>query len=380
MSKDALNTNGNPLDLVKPIDERALNNQAPPTGQRVILQDKSGIIHQHFHEDRCDRAVRFGRILDAEIEWIEKFTSHAPTVGNHYESILRDLLTEYLPSSVCVGTGFVYDSMRQKCSPQIDILVYKDSQQSPIHRRGEFVIVDPNSVIGVCEVKKELTTSDLSSCIRKMINHNLGQRSTRPYGVQRMGVFAFKCRTSTQKLAEKIRDEVNTFLNSFRTSNRRKEQAFILMFQMTLPAIYLRDREEYISVDVRVDQDNPLHARIFVEVLQGAGSNGISPLLNSMNTQSKHGDPVFRDFVSSYLVEVVKELPVECPVVLRRRISSAELVRRFPDGKEILSDQSVRGNQPYGAIISSFIDIDAYTSLHTLMNEESVHWEYWDKK
>src|SRR5687768_10744289 len=80
-------TSGNPRDLVSPPSEAVLFNQAAPTGQRLIIEI-DGVLHDYCHDESLDRAERFARILDAEMEWIEGFVSHAPSVGNHYESIL----------------------------------------------------------------------------------------------------------------------------------------------------------------------------------------------------------------------------------------------------------------------------------------------------
>jgi len=169
--KNEAQTNDNELSI-GPIHENVIRNQTPPIGQRLLLQ-LDGVAHEYFHDDKFQRTERFVKVLKADIGWIEQFVAHAPSVGNQYEHILRSLLKEYLPSCLQVGTGFVYDSRTRVSSPQMDIIVYSDSKISPIHRAGDFVIVDPAAVSSVCEVKKSLQLHDLDSLVDKTIGSNL---------------------------------------------------------------------------------------------------------------------------------------------------------------------------------------------------------------
>jgi hypothetical protein len=187
-------------DLHKPIPEVVRRNQAPPTGQRVLLE-VDGIVSEYAHVDNYERAEHFDARLRAEIDWIERFTSHAPSIGTHYEKILSDLVSEYLPSSVNVGTGFIYDSLRETVSPQIDLLCYNDQSVSPIYQRDDFIIVQPEMVMAVCEVKKTLKCNDLKSLIKKTMGCNMGTMVSKPRGVQDMSIFAYQ---AVEKLPPKV--------------------------------------------------------------------------------------------------------------------------------------------------------------------------------
>jgi hypothetical protein len=102
-------------NLERPLSTVVLKNQAAPTGQHVLFES-DGVLHFYPHVNQFPVSVRFDKRLRAELEWVEGFTSHAPSVGTHYEKILSDLIAELLPSTVKIGTGFVYDSLRETSS------------------------------------------------------------------------------------------------------------------------------------------------------------------------------------------------------------------------------------------------------------------------
>ncbi len=78
---------------------------------------------------------------------------HWPSDGAAKESILRDVLRRHLPATVGVGTGFAVDS--NKCSGQIDVLLY-DTSKPVLYRDGDFICITPDAVRGVIEVKTKI--------------------------------------------------------------------------------------------------------------------------------------------------------------------------------------------------------------------------------
>lgn len=360
----------------KKIDERVLKNQSPSTGQHVMLE-VDGVLYEYFEPEQYDRAKRFANLLKTEIDWIEKYVPHPPTIGNHYEGVLRDLLADYLPSSLKVGTGFIYDSHRETASPQLDILVYMDTERSPMYRRGEFVIVDSKAAISVCEVKKNLTSRELISCINKTIGQNLGWCRSFPYGVQRMGIFSYKCRMKTENIVNIITKEITEYLGAFRISGEARQEGRCGIFQVALPSIYLLDRGEYVTTDLMRDAANARLARVRVCVNRTLGAHGVSPFLASMNPRTSQGLSG-RDFVVSPLAEVVSDDQVEQPMLLLRRVGAAELVERFPDAERILRTPSPGGGRRYGVLISSYVDLDAKPTLASLIKEPGTAWMVWD--
>ena len=81
---------------------------------------------------------------------------HWPEDGRYKEIILTDILRKHLPKTVSVGTGFVMGETR--VSTQVDIIVYRND--FPImFQQADFVVVSPESVLGIIEVKSSLDDS-----------------------------------------------------------------------------------------------------------------------------------------------------------------------------------------------------------------------------
>lgn len=81
--------------------------------------------------------------------------SHWGEDGRYKEVILMNYLKRVLPNSVKVGTGFVKNADGELTN-QIDLIIYK-SEIPPLFSQDDFVILMPESVIGIIEVKSTST-------------------------------------------------------------------------------------------------------------------------------------------------------------------------------------------------------------------------------
>lgn len=352
--------------LHKPVPEPVLKNQAPPTGQRVLIK-VDGVVSEYAHVDRYERAECFDAKLQAEIDWVERFTSHAPSIGTHYERILSDLVIEYLPSHVKVGTGFIYDSLRETSSPQIDLLCYHDRTVSPIYRRGDFVIVQPDSILAVCEVKKTLNSHELETWIKKTIGCNMGTGASSPRGVQVMSVFAYNCTPKTSTIVKTMIESTEAFLESFRTKTKGGATVLLAVQQLCLPKVFMRDREEYVSASIERKSPDSLEGRVKIATLKSGGPKGVGPFFGTLTTISHSAE--YRDYCSSHLQEVVDEVILDVPVVLISFIGSSDLIRHFTDAKSVLMK-----NKAYGARFSSFEDPSKHASLNSFASTAGFSW------
>lgn len=79
--------------------------------------------------------------------------AHWPSDGGHKEAILRRVLQNKLPDTFRVGTGFFSDAVQP--SSQIDILI-TDAGKPTLFRNGDFVVVTPDCVKAIIEVKTKL--------------------------------------------------------------------------------------------------------------------------------------------------------------------------------------------------------------------------------
>jgi hypothetical protein len=89
---------------------------------------------------------------------IRNLVRHWGTDGEAKEVALRSVLRRHLPESVIVGRGFVVTP--EASSTQIDILVV-DASKPTLFKDGDLLIVTPDAVRGVIEVKTELRTRPL---------------------------------------------------------------------------------------------------------------------------------------------------------------------------------------------------------------------------
>ncbi|MFQ5963462.1 MAG: DUF6602 domain-containing protein [Candidatus Scalinduaceae bacterium] len=86
--------------------------------------------------------------------------------GEWKESVIRTMLRRHFPTSIGIGSGFIVSE--GKPSTQIDILLY-DNSKPVLFQEGNFVILTPDAVRGVIEVKTKLyQNEDFNSAIKKL--------------------------------------------------------------------------------------------------------------------------------------------------------------------------------------------------------------------
>ncbi|MGN7894246.1 DUF6602 domain-containing protein [Bacillus sp. 22475] len=76
--------------------------------------------------------------------------------GRFKELLLMNHLKKVLPSNVSVGTGFVRNG--REITSQIDLIIYNNSIPT-LFSEGDFVIVLPESVYGIIEIKSTITAN-----------------------------------------------------------------------------------------------------------------------------------------------------------------------------------------------------------------------------
>ena len=89
---------------------------------------------------------------------IRNLVRHWGTDGESKEVALRSVLRRHLPESVIVGRGFIVTP--DASSTQIDRLIV-DASKPTLFKDGDLLIVTPDAVRGVIEVKTELRTRGL---------------------------------------------------------------------------------------------------------------------------------------------------------------------------------------------------------------------------
>lgn len=117
-------------------------------------------------------SAEFDAIKDRVRFFIED--NHWGEDGHYKEVILINYLRKILPESVGVGTGFVKNN-DGLLTNQIDIIIY-DRNYPKLFSEGDFVILMPDSVLGIVEVKSKANHNSLTK--RKKKNNSIIENST----------------------------------------------------------------------------------------------------------------------------------------------------------------------------------------------------------
>lgn len=115
--------------------------------------------------------------------------AHYPTTGRYKESLLADLIAGFVPGRYSVGTGFVLFPIesynvegfgdeaeavlsveKHVPSRQMDILVYDSHSYPVIYRDGDVVVVRPEAVRCLIEVKGHLDHTQTDDIVDKFVD------------------------------------------------------------------------------------------------------------------------------------------------------------------------------------------------------------------
>lgn len=98
----------------------------------------------------------FAEELNGKFQRLRHLTQHNTASGNYHEEILRVVLRNFLTARYSVKTGFIYKDGAE-VSKQIDIIIVDESSPAAyIFQEEDFVVVMPEAVVAVVEVKTTL--------------------------------------------------------------------------------------------------------------------------------------------------------------------------------------------------------------------------------
>jgi len=121
--------------------------------------------------------------------------AHHLSVGQYKESILRSLIRSYLPRRYSVASGFIlfprksrlldlssknldlWNLREHELSKQLDVIVFDDLNYPPVLQDDGFVVLRPESVRSVIEVKGFLNVERVEKCVDLFID--LGKKWVR---------------------------------------------------------------------------------------------------------------------------------------------------------------------------------------------------------
>jgi hypothetical protein len=154
----------------------------------------------HFHS----LSLEFEALKDRVKNIIDD--AHWQTVGEWRESILRAVLRRHLPDTVRVGRGFITDGNRR--STQVEVLIY-DAATPLLYREEDLVIVTPDAVRGIIEVKSLVRRGDVRDAVKKLAANSLvathqAQGHYRPPAI--LGLFAYGLDDVTESASWVLRE------------------------------------------------------------------------------------------------------------------------------------------------------------------------------
>jgi len=173
-------------------------------------------------------------------------------IGDYYEAIIRDAIRESIPESFAVRRGVILSDTGET-SRECDIIVYSAAEYGPLFLSENIVVVNPDAVRIVIQVKGTLNVENLKDAIENLETVNrlrpgiwklvVGLKTTVPYeGLVNMcaqsrcvnGVFAFS--TSQRYEKEVISKQMEKFVG--------------LLKSMTAPGMYQRsDAGDYVALE-----------------------------------------------------------------------------------------------------------------------------------
>lgn len=115
-----------------------------------------------------------GKELLAIQHRVRNLIDHWGEDGRYKEAILKTVIQRFLPETYVIATGFVVRQTatrgNHESSNQIDLLIY-DKSYPVLFKESDFVIVTPDSVLGIIEVKANLENQGLFEIVQKANNN-----------------------------------------------------------------------------------------------------------------------------------------------------------------------------------------------------------------
>jgi hypothetical protein len=177
-------------------------------------------------------------------------------IGDYYEAIIRDLIRENVPEAFAVGRGVII-SKEGKTSRECDIIVYNAAEYGPFFKSGVIVVINPEAVRCVVEVKGTITRKSLSDAVK-----NLSSVNELRHGIWRF-IIGFNTNIDYQNLIEQCAHSktVNGIFVFKSTYRREKEdislqmQKFVgILKEITLPAAHqMCDAEDFVVLEATGD-------------------------------------------------------------------------------------------------------------------------------
>lgn len=148
-------------------------------------------------------------------------SGHWPSDGEHKETILRKTLRSHLPEALHIGRGFI--CYRRESSTQLDVLITNNNKPT-LFKEGDLVIVTPDCVEAIIEVKTKQNSQELVATLTKLADQIQKVRQNDPNRQCWAGLFVFdgpSRRARDITVTNKSRDLLNALQQAARHERSR---------------------------------------------------------------------------------------------------------------------------------------------------------------
>jgi hypothetical protein len=155
--------------------------------RKKTLRNSTG---KRVGSDLTGYAALLGESFNSRIDLLSKILqdAHYPSLGRYKERLLARTIRDFIPRRVEVGTGFVLfpredstpaggpdhaDPLNRSAfaiSRQCDIVVYESDTVPPVFRDEDFVVLRPEAVRAVIEVKGSLTIAEVDGVLDSFLD------------------------------------------------------------------------------------------------------------------------------------------------------------------------------------------------------------------
>lgn len=108
--------------------------------------------------------------LSARTKTLRTLVTHRSSIGWVNEQALGGLLRSYLPRKCALGSGFVLMADERQ-SKQGDVLIYNADDYPPLFREEDLVVICPEALLGVIEVKTQETEEFLKQALDNIASY-----------------------------------------------------------------------------------------------------------------------------------------------------------------------------------------------------------------
>ncbi|MCL2140650.1 MAG: hypothetical protein FWH42_03085 [Dehalococcoidia bacterium] len=174
-------------------------------------------------------------------------------IGDYYEAIVRDAVREAVPASFAIGRGVVLDG-DGSASKECDIIIYNNVEYGPLFKSADIVVVSPEAVRCVIQVKGTVNQENLGEAI-----HSLAMIDQLRQGIWKF-IVGFKTNVEYQTLVEvcaqsKCINGIYVFSSSYKQEKEDislQMQKFMgVLKSITAPQMYqTNDAGKYLTLEI----------------------------------------------------------------------------------------------------------------------------------